>query len=187
MGLVAGVVILCGVVWFGVCVYRLFKPKSTRLRAVGGLWVAMFVVVIGGAMVPDDPEAVAARQAAADAQAAQEAEWAALEEAACRDDINCWGERHWEYASVYCGPLIENLAAYQHEWDDGGYTPNRFRRAVWADKSAGDADLLGQRDPVPERLRGVVQDHLRLRIRSRWREGDPGAGPIAAISKNRRL
>ena len=117
--------------------------KKRRPRAGKVLVCSLFVLtagVVGLGVSPEPPELVAQRQAeeaAAAAQAAAEAEWDALYEEACRDDINCWGERHWEYASVYCGPLIEDLAAYQHEWDDGGYTPNRFKRATWADRKAG--------------------------------------------------
>ena len=139
-----GAVVLMLSFWtaVGSIVWRVFDKKRRPMAfKVMVCALGVFAVsVVGIGNLPEPPEQAARREAEeaeAAARAAAEAEWAALEEAACRDDINCWGERHWEYASVYCGPLIENLAAYQHEWTDGGYTPDRFRRATWADKKAG--------------------------------------------------
>ena len=136
VGTLTSLVILGSILW-------MIFDKKRRPRAGKVLVCALGVFavsVVGIGNLPETPEQAAQREAeeaAVAAQAAAEAEWDALYEAACRDDINCWGERHWEYASVHCGPLIQDLAAYQHEWDDGGYTPNRFKRATWSDKKAG--------------------------------------------------
>ncbi len=59
-----------------------------------------------------------------------EAELAAHEEAECRSDLRCWGEKHLSSAHVYCRRPIERLARGDVEWDTGLLT-DRFDRFMW--------------------------------------------------------
>lgn len=54
-----------------------------------------------------------------------EAERAA--DAACAQDLQCWGDRHRVTASLHCEPHVERLAAYSHEWTDRWSRLSRFR------------------------------------------------------------
>lgn len=58
------------------------------------------------------------------------AELDAHEEAECRGDLRCWGDRHLIDADVYCKAEIERLARYDVEWDTGFLT-RRFDRFRW--------------------------------------------------------
>ena len=65
----------------------------------------------------------------------------AAENAACRDDIECWGRENKVDAVGSCSGLIERLAQYDYEWTDGSYMKVRFFR--WLDKKAGTITYLG--------------------------------------------
>ena len=41
------------------------------------------------------------------------------EEATCRQDLECWGEKHSLTATVACQTLVESMAKYDYEWTDG--------------------------------------------------------------------
>ena len=41
------------------------------------------------------------------------------EEAACRVDLQCWGDKHSLRATRPCQRVIEQLAQYDYEWTDG--------------------------------------------------------------------
>ena len=45
-------------------------------------------------------------------------EWGDRAEA-CKQDAQCWGEKHIVYAESACKPLIEGYARYSYEWTDG--------------------------------------------------------------------
>ncbi|MGB0969220.1 MAG: hypothetical protein ACPGUX_13635, partial [Halocynthiibacter sp.] len=61
-----------------------------------------------------------AQQEAAEAeQRAAEQLRIAEEEANCRKDLNCWGERATVAAMLSCPQQIERMARYDYEWTDG--------------------------------------------------------------------
>jgi len=86
-------------------------------------------------------EEKAATVAKARADAA-EAEW--KKEAACRADLQCWGDKHGIGASIACRPYVERLAKYQFEWTDG-WLETKFSRFRWRNKEKGQLTYLGDR------------------------------------------
>jgi hypothetical protein len=66
------------------------------------------------------------------------------EEAACKTNLQCWGEKHRAYASAYCQKFVERLAKYQHEWTDGWLEP-KFSHFRWKDQSQGHVTYIGDK------------------------------------------
>ena len=65
-----------------------------------------------------------------------EEEKAQSEEAACRFDLQCWGDKHSLRATRPCQLAIENLALYDYEWTDG-LLGTKFDRFSWKDRKTG--------------------------------------------------
>ena len=63
-------------------------------------------------------------------------EQARSEEAACRADLQCWGDKHSMRATISCQGVIEALARYDYEWTDG-WLGTKFDRFGWKKRSAG--------------------------------------------------
>ncbi len=64
------------------------------------------------------------------------------EEKACRQNLQCWGDRHILQATITCQPLIESLARYDHEWTDGWFG-SKMKRWLWNDRTAGTISYTG--------------------------------------------
>ncbi|MDE2788832.1 MAG: hypothetical protein OXI81_00185 [Paracoccaceae bacterium] len=71
-----------------------------------------------------------------------EAEMESSEDVACRQDLQCWGDKHALAATFACQPLIESLAKYAYRWTDGwlGAKLERFR---WKDRKEGSISYTG--------------------------------------------
>lgn len=67
---------------------------------------------------------------------AAEAERQAKEDAACRQDIQCWGDKKVVAAGFDCEKPIERLAQYDHEWTDG-WLGTKMSRFAWNDREKG--------------------------------------------------
>ena len=65
-------------------------------------------------------------------------------ELACRNDLQCWGEKHLANVEVTCVPLIERQARYDVEWDDGWFSM-KLERWRWNDRAAGSLSYTGDR------------------------------------------
>jgi hypothetical protein len=87
----------------------------------------------GGSGTTEDPGA-AAERAVADAK----------KEAECRQDLQCWGDKHLIAAGVWCRDKIEKLAKYQAEWTDRWYE-QKFSRFRWADRTKGTLVYTGDK------------------------------------------
>lgn len=95
--------------------------------------VALVVIFLGLAMwigTPQKPKQTAAEKAAV--------------EAACKQDLQCWGDKHNVAAGVYCKDYVEKLAKYSHEWTDGMLEP-KFSHFRWKDKSKGYITYIGDK------------------------------------------
>ncbi len=79
-----------------------------------------------------------------------------VSDTACRQDLNCWGNRHIS-TGVYCEDHIERLAQYSHQWTDGFLEP-KFSRFRWKDQSAGTLTLIGDKIQFQNGL-GAWQNH----------------------------
>lgn len=110
------------------------NPTTTAGQVVVGLLV---VLAIGYGVVhfasSDDKKS----DSAAAAKAAQD-------EAACKKDLSCWGEKNLAAASVYCKPEIEKLAKYSVKWTDGALEM-KMSRYRWAKKEAETVTYLGDK------------------------------------------
>ena len=73
-----------------------------------------------------------------------EADKKKAEEAACRANLQCWGDKHSIAASVYCPDHIERLAKYAHEWTDG-WLGSKFDRFGWKDRKQGIVTYFGDK------------------------------------------
>lgn len=86
-------------------------------------------------------EAEAARQA--EERLVQQAEARAAEEA-CRQDIQCWGDKFNLAAAVKCDDEVERLAKFTSRWTDGMLEP-KFSHFRWRDKDAGIVTYIGDK------------------------------------------
>lgn len=64
-------------------------------------------------------EEAASQKAAEEAEALAVAAKKVAEEAECKKEISCWGEKANTVATVLCPRLIERMARYDYEWTDG--------------------------------------------------------------------
>ncbi|MGC4084267.1 MAG: hypothetical protein QM736_19695 [Vicinamibacterales bacterium] len=68
----------------------------------------------------------------------------AQEEAKCRSDLHCWGEKHMASAMVRCRPVVERLAKNNFEWTDGLLEP-KFSHYRWRNQSTGEVTYIGDK------------------------------------------
>lgn len=68
----------------------------------------------------------------------------AAEEAACKADLQCWGDKNLIRATFACVPEVERHAKYSHKWVDGTLEP-KFERFRWANKEHSVLTFLGDK------------------------------------------
>ena len=90
------------------------------------------------------PEEVDIPQRVKDRLALSEQDIDAAEEAACRHDLQCWGDEHSLRATYACQPVIEGMARYAYEWTDG-WLDVKFDRFGWNDREAGIVAYFGDK------------------------------------------
>ena len=71
-------------------------------------------------------------------------EQARSKEAACRADLQCWGDKHSLRATRPCQRAIEALARYDYEWTDG-WSGAKFDQFGWKKRSAGTLVFYGSK------------------------------------------
>lgn len=119
----------------------------TRLRVVRpGYWQALLVTV---ALVITIPvvrhyldQAAQARAAAAAEQKRIARANAAAQEAACRANARCWGDRHIGSASHQCRRAAESRALHAVRWPEGWFALD-FPGVDWHDQAAGTLIYVG--------------------------------------------
>ena len=62
----------------------------------------------------------------------------------CRNDLQCWGDKHHRAATRACQPLIESMAAYDYEWTDG-WLGSKLTGFQWDPKTEGGIAYTGDR------------------------------------------
>ncbi len=60
----------------------------------------------------------------------------------CRQDIQCWGDKHSLAATFACQPLIEARAKYDYKWTDGWFGA-KLQRFRWKDRKVGSVSYTG--------------------------------------------
>ena len=69
-------------------------------------------------------------------------DWDSSSDLACRQDVQCWGEKHHLDAENLCPRLVEGWARFDYEWTDG-FTDWKFDNWVWQDRPAGIIRYMG--------------------------------------------
>ena len=153
MDVIAGFIIVAGLIVGVVGLFRIIIPKAggiTRSKAMLICGIALAMIVTGGIITPEpSPEEVATRNEKVtqrkqkkELEATSLAQEKIAEELACRQDLQCWGEKHILRATFACEPLIEKIALYDYEWTDG-FLGAKFGRYRWTKKSTGELQYLG--------------------------------------------
>lgn len=64
--------------------------------------------------------------------------------AACKLDLQCWGDKHDILAASHCQNDIEKLANYTFRWTDGALEP-KFSQFRWHNKEDGSITYIGNK------------------------------------------
>lgn len=65
-------------------------------------------------------------------------------EAACKQDLQCWGNKYNAAVGIYCKSHIEKLAQYSSKWTDGLLEP-KFSHFKWLNKDKGYVTYIGDK------------------------------------------
>jgi hypothetical protein len=79
-----------------------------------------------------------------DDEAGREEAKAAADAAACRQDLQCYGDKAVIGAGVYCKSQVERQAAHAMRWTDG-MLEQKFSRFRWLDERAGTLTMIGDK------------------------------------------
>lgn len=96
----------------------------------------------------------------------------AEKEAACRQDVQCWGKKHVEDAAAECRAPIQRHAKYDYEWQTG--TIGRFIRAYWHNKETGQLVYVGDQLKLQNGLGAWVRAHYSCTY-------DPGTNTVLQV------
>ena len=80
-------------------------------------------------------------------------ETAAGKEKSCRNELQCWGDKHHLAATFACQPLIENSAKYSYEWTDGWLGAKLSDEVSLEGSQDRNGGLFRRSDQVSEPLR----------------------------------
>lgn len=117
------------------------KDPGTKASDV----IVLAVIILGISMCSSDDEPSTSNTSAPAKTAPKKTpEQIAAEEAACKKDLSCWGEKHSISAAVYCDDYVENLAQYSHEWTDGMLEP-KFSHYRWKNIDKGVVTYIGDK------------------------------------------
>jgi hypothetical protein len=67
-----------------------------------------------------------------------------VDDATCRKDLQCWGDKHSISGGVYCKDPVEKLAKFTARWTDGTFE-TKFSHFRWLDQSKGTLTLIGDK------------------------------------------
>ena len=112
------------------------KDPGTKASEIIGGFIVLAVIVFGISMCSSNDESSTSSDTSAPEQIA--------EEAACKADLSCWGEKHSISAAVYCDDYVEKLAQYDHEWTDGMLEP-KFSHYRWKNIDKGIVTYIGDK------------------------------------------
>lgn len=68
----------------------------------------------------------------------------AEKEAACKADLQCWGDKFGVASDIACGPAVERLAKYSFRWTTGTLD-TKFSNFRWLDRPSGYLTYIGGR------------------------------------------
>jgi len=141
------------------------KDPGTKAVPVAGCLVLVLLVIFGVYSISSDddksttttttedisapkpqktPEEIATEKAAKAEEKRLAKEEQVKKEAACRKNIQCWGDEHNIAASFACDDLVEKLAKFSHEWTDGFLEP-KFGNFRWKNRDQGVVTYIGDK------------------------------------------
>ncbi|MBH3308907.1 hypothetical protein MXB02_10000 [Pseudomonas mosselii] len=87
-----------------------------------------------------------------------EASAAKIDDATCKKDLQCWGDKQGIAAGVYCKDPVTKLGKYSARWTDGMLEP-KFSRFRWLDQKAGTLTFIGDKIEFQNGF-GAFQKHI---------------------------
>ncbi|MDP2747970.1 hypothetical protein [Pseudomonas sp.] len=81
-----------------------------------------------------------------------------VDDATCRKDLQCWGDKHSISAGVYCDDPIESLAKFSVRWTDGMLEP-KFSHFRWLNQEQGTVTFIGDKIEFQNGF-GAYQGHI---------------------------
>lgn len=81
-----------------------------------------------------------------------------VDDATCKKDLQCWGDKHSIAAGVYCKDPVGSLAKYSVRWTDGMLEP-KFSRFRWLNQADGTLTFLGDKIEFQNGF-GAFQKHI---------------------------
>lgn len=126
------------------------NPGVTTGSVIGGLLILAIIIGVGVSMCSggksDKPE---------DAQAEKQAQ---IDDAACRKDLQCAGDKFTVAVGVYCKASVERLAKYTSRWTDGTFEP-KFSHFRWLNQEQGTITYIGDKIEFQNGF-GAFQKHI---------------------------
>lgn len=109
------------------------NPGVTAGQYLIGLLVVVGLIFVGVKTCSgggdDKPQAAAAQ---------------AVDDASCKQDLQCWGDKFSISASVYCKEPVTKLGKYSSRWTDSTFE-TKFSRFRWLNKDAGTLTYIGDK------------------------------------------
>lgn len=93
-----------------------------------------------------------------DAKDAEVTKQIAIDDAVCKLELSCWGEKHDIAAGVYCKSYVEKLANYSFRWTDGTLEP-KFSHYRWLNKETSTLTYIGDKIEFQNGF-GAYQRHV---------------------------
>ncbi|MDC7831626.1 hypothetical protein [Pseudomonas benzopyrenica] len=83
---------------------------------------------------------------------------AKVDDATCKADLQCWGDKNSVGASVYCKDPVSRLAKYSFRWTDGTFE-TKFSHFRWLNKGKGTVTYIGDKIEFQNGF-GAYQSHV---------------------------
>jgi hypothetical protein len=81
-----------------------------------------------------------------------------VDEAACRKDLQCMGDKFTVAVGVYCKDPVTRLAKYTSRWTDGTFEP-KFSHFRWLNQEQGTLTFIGDKIEFQNGF-GAFQKHI---------------------------
>lgn len=97
-------------------------------------------------------------QCSSSGEDSQKTKKAEVDDATCKQDLQCWGDKNSVGASVYCKDYVEKLAKYSARWTDGTFE-TKFSRFRWLNKDKATLTFIGDKIEFQNGF-GAYQAHI---------------------------
>lgn len=118
-------------------------PAVTGKQQFFGLVILAIIVAVGFSMCSSGDS---------------EPEAPKVDDATCKKDLKCWGDRHNISAAIVCAGPVEKLAKFSARWTDGLLEP-KFSHFRWRDQQQGTVTYIGDKIEFQNGF-GAFQKHV---------------------------